>query len=128
MQTQLTDLHALWNRLTGQEIKYQPCERLLWDYLNSEFTGGDLDTVLTFLIWQNRKREPRYRTKLLFHRIVGDLEYFNSVLGEAAAWKRNARKQPTEQAKVVAAFRGESPAVVQDGAMRSIKDVFKALQ
>lgn len=123
----LKSLHDLWNKLTGQELKYLPCERLLWDYFNNGFSESDLETVLTFMIWQNKKREPRYRNKLLFHRIVGDLEFFNSIHGEAAAWARNRRPAPTEKAKTVAAFRGTPVETESAGTSRTFREVLKGI-
>lgn len=129
MTDQLHQLHQCWCRLTGQEIRYQPAERQLWELVNNGFTEADLEAVLTFLIWQNKKQtDPRYRTKLLFHRIVGDLEYFNSIAGEANAWLRNRRPPPTDKQKVLAAFRSTTPEPDQGGVVRTIREVMKGLQ
>jgi len=127
MTEKLQSLHAKYCTLTGQELKYQPAERMLYDYLNNGFTEADLDTVLTFLIHQNKKREPRYRNKIQFHRIVGDLEFFNSIFGEASAWARNKRPAPTEKSLTLAAFRNEAPAVAPVGGERHIMEVFQTI-
>ena len=109
MLAQLKSLHLKWCSLTAQDLKYQPCERILYDYLKAEFTEADLEAVLMFMLHQNSKREPRYRDRLLFHRIMGDLETFNSRLGEAGAWLRNRRPKPTAKDNVLAQFRGYRP-------------------
>jgi hypothetical protein len=130
MTDQLKTLHGLWCKLTGQspdEIRYATCERLLFDYVNNGFTEDNLLHVLTFIMHQNQKAShPRYRTRLLFHRIM-DLETFASILGEAGPWYRNRKRPHTEKARTVAAFRGEAPAVEQPGSTRHISEIFKAL-
>src|SRR5688572_28381419 len=128
METTLKALHQQWNELTDQQLKYGPAERMWFDFVNNGFTADDLKTVLTFMFHQNRKRDPKYRDRIQFHRIVGDLETFNSRLAEALAWSRNRVKPPTEKARTVAAFRGEAPVVEQPGSTRHISEVFKALQ
>lgn len=131
MTQQIHALHALWCKLTGQspeEIRYATCERLLFEYVHSGFTEDNLLHVLTFIMHQNQKAShPRYRTRLLFHRIM-DLETFASILGEAGPWYRNRKQKPTAKSLTVAAFRGEAPQVEQSGSTRSVKEIFKSLQ
>lgn len=128
MIEQLKSLHALWCKLTGQELRYQPCERILWDWVNNGFTEDDLSTLLEFMLWQNRKREPKYRDKIQFHRIMGDLEVANSRLGEANAWKRNKLKAATDKAKTVAAFRGTPVEPETNGATRTWGEVLQSVK
>lgn len=124
MIDQLKSVHSAWVKLTGQELKYQPCERMLFDFVNSGFTVQDLECVLTFMLWSNSKREPKYRDRIQFHRIVGDLEVFNSRLGEAHAWHRNRRPSPSDKEKVLAQWRGNVE-VKPETTPRIIKAVLK---
>jgi hypothetical protein len=121
----LHSIHAQWCASTGQELKYPPCERMLYDFVKSDFTADDLRCVLVFIIWQNKKREPQYRERLLFHKIVGDLETFNSRRGEAKAWERNRRSAASPREKVLEQFRGASPGT--SGNVRHISEVFKSI-
>lgn len=105
-----------------------PAERQLWEYHNSGFTEQDLESVLTFVLWRNGKSEPKFRTRIQFHRIVGDLEWFNSVLGESQAWARNRRQAPTPKQHAVAALRGSYEPEGVAGQARTLKDVLKGIQ
>lgn len=129
MTSQLKSLHAKWNTLTGQELKYGPAERQLWDWINNSFTEADLETILTFLFWQNAKREPKYRTKIQFHRLVGDLELANSLLAEASAWQRNRVKSPSARAKVLASFRNDPAVAPTEGQVQTFREaISKAIK
>lgn len=128
MIEQIKSIHQCWCRLTGQELRYQPCERMIFDWINSGFTEQDLETLLEFMLWQNRKREPKYRDKIQFHRIVGDLEVANSRLGEAIAWKRNRVKPPTEKQKVLSEFRGTPAETEGTGTVRQWGDILKTIK
>lgn len=125
MTTKLKCILDVFCKLSGQELKYFPCERLLFDYHNNGFTEDDLKCVLTFMLWQNSKREPRFRNRILFHRIVGDLEEFNSRLGEARAWERNRKKPATAREQVLKSFRGVEAEPRQN--MRPITEIFKSM-
>lgn len=122
----LKALHSTWNRLTGQELKYPPCERTLYDLARNDFTDADLQVVLTFILYQNKKREPQYRTRLLFHKIC-EVEYFNSAAGEANAWMRNRKRPAPPSQQVLETFR-RSVEPEADKPARHISEVFKAIQ
>lgn len=125
MQDTLKAIHSTFCKLTSQpDLKYQPCERQLYEFHTAGFTEADLTSVLTFMLWCNRKREPRYRDRILFHRIVGDLETFNSRLGEAKAWDRNRKKPETPRQKILES--SGRPAVVE-GKTRSVKELFQQM-
>lgn len=122
----LKTLHSVFTQKTGQtDLKYQPCERLLYQFHTEGFTAEDLLCVLTFMLWQNSKREPKYRDRMQFHRILGDLEIFNSRLGEARAWERNLEKKRTDRDKVLE-MSGRS-AEKPEARPRHIADVIKSI-
>lgn len=121
----LKDLFQCWCEMTGQELRYPPTERILYEFHRAEFTEADLRCVLGFLLWRNKKLEPKYRTRLLIHRLL-EPEWFNSQLGEAKAWERN-RQKFREKAKTVAAFRGTDAEPEQVGQVRHVSEVFKAM-
>jgi hypothetical protein len=125
MIDKLHKLHECWNRLTGQELKYRPCERTLYELVNNDFTEADLEAVLTFMIHQNKRREPQFRTHLLFYKVC-ELEYFNSVAGEAVAWQRNRIKAKPANVRVLESFRGSAEPVAE-AKPRHISEVFKAI-
>jgi len=66
----------------------------------NEFTAENLRTVLRFMLWQNSKREPKYRDRLQIHKIL-EPELFNSRLGEASAWERNLIARKTARDRVL---------------------------
>jgi len=125
MTEKLKSILNMFCKLSGQELKYQPCERLLWEFYNCGFTEDDLRCVLTFLLWQNQKRESQYRNRILFHRIIGDVETFNSRLGEARAWERNRKVAPTAKARVLKEFRGVEHEPAAN--VRNINEIFKGM-
>lgn len=102
----LKSIHLLWCKLTGQspdEIKYQACERMLFDYVNNGYTADNLLVVLTFINHQNRKAsDPKFRIHLRFHKIM-EIETFASFLGEAGPWYRNRKPPLTPRDSVLAA-------------------------
>lgn len=125
MREKLQVVLATFCKLSGQELRYMPCERILYDYWNNGFTEDDLRCVLQFMLWQNSKREPQFRNRILFHRICGDLEEFNSRLGEARAWERNRKKPASAREQVLKSFRGVEAEPRQN--MRPITEIFKSM-
>ena len=102
-----------------------PCERMLYEFVKSDFTADDLRCVLMFIIWQNKKREPQFRERLRFDKIVGDLEVFNARAAEARAWERNRRPAPTPREKVLQQLRGTAPEAPAN--VRHVSEVFSSI-
>lgn len=125
MNETLQSILAVFCKLSGQELRYLPCERMLFDYHRAGFEADDLRCVLTFMLWQNSKRESQYRNRILFHRIVGDLETFNSRLGEARAWERNRKRPMTEKESVLKSFRGVEMVPTEN--VRRVSEIFKSM-
>jgi len=101
MTQTLRAIYAVFVEMTGQtECKYKPAERLLYNFHRNEFTAENLRTVLRFMLWQNSKREPKYRDRLQIHKIL-EPELFNSRLGEASAWERNLIARKTARDRVL---------------------------
>lgn len=122
----LTDLHDLWESLTGQQLKRAPTERLFWEFHNAGFTSADLRTLVTYMQRCNAKGQ---RYKIQLHKVIGDLEIAASILAEAAAKERNTRKAQTASEKIVAAYeRPVDPELADprvNGTGRHISDIFR---
>lgn len=104
MNEQLEPLRACWNKLTGQDLNARATERLFFEYLKMDFTESDLQCVLRACLAYNRKHQT-CPMKIQVHKIIGDLEIFASMLGEARAKERNQVKAATPKEQVLQAFR-----------------------
>jgi hypothetical protein len=103
MTDQIKQLHRCWCDLTRQDLNLRATERLFYELLNYDFTCEDLACVVRYLLAFNQ-RHPDCPMKVQVYKVIGDLEQFASVLGEARAWDRNRVKGPTARATVVQAF------------------------
>jgi hypothetical protein len=124
MVDHLKAILAAWCEITGQEVKYRPVERLLWEFHQMDFTADDLRCVVQGMKRHNSKSDSKYKIQL--HKVIGDLETFASMLAEFRAKERNRPKPPSPAQRVVSEFR-RSPGQVQDKDCLSLKDVFKRM-
>lgn len=97
----LSDLHDLWESLTGQELKRAPTERLFWEFNNAGFTMDDLRCIVTYMQRCNAKGQ---KYKIMVHKVIGDLEIAASILASAAAVQRNARKAQSASDKIMSQY------------------------
>ena len=121
MTENLTALHECYVRLTGYEIRLSIHERAFYEFAKAGFTPDDLRCVLEFLKAQNKKRDCKYDLKI--HKIIYDLERFDSFLGEAKAIERNRVKRTANQS-IMESWRpptGEAPVT---GTARHVSALF----
>lgn len=98
IRNQIASLLLVWQQLTGQPLNMLAMQRMFYDYLAIGFTEDDLRCVLEHLNRENRKMKGRAAFAIRAHRVVGDLEYFGSMLGEARAMQRNqVKRTPAER-------------------------------
>lgn len=126
----LTDLHDLWESLTGQELKRLPdIERLFWEFNNAGFTGDELRSIVTYMQRCNAKGGGRY--KIQVHKVIGDLTITASILAEVKAKERNTRQSKTASEKIMAAY--EKPVDPEQadsrikGTGRHVSEIFRNL-
>lgn len=127
--TIITDLHDLWCSLTEQELHRKATERLFWQFHNDGFTGDDLKCVIGYMQRCNSKGGGRY--KIQAHKVIGDLEVFASILAEAKAKERNARKAQTASEKIMAQYERPVDPEQSDSRIKGngvhVSEIFKKL-
>lgn len=128
MPESFESLHALYCRLTARTSNYALCERR-WFEWSKHFTQSDLETVLEFIRYENKRHDWQYSVK--FSRLIGDLENFNDLLSEAKAVLRNRRPAKTPKEQALAQLRpqaGEQPASdkvipIRDALRRAVNEI-----
>ena len=124
----IEQLQTTWAELTKQELHARATERLFYEFNDMGFTDSDLRCVLNYLLRFNRNNDgAKFRINAV--KIVGDLENFASLLGEARAIERNRKPSSTPRDNVLQAFRPGIP----DGqttthTARPFSDVLKAIK
>ncbi len=108
----LQAMHATYNRLTNQTLRFKPFERLWFDFQHAGYSSADLELVLTYM--QRRNRKGGFEISLRLDRLLDDLARFESYRGEADLEARNkaARARawkPTAGEKARAAMCGHAP-------------------
>lgn len=125
---QIASLLLVWQQHTGQPLHPALMQRMFYDFLQSGLVEDDLRCVLEHLVKQNRKRsEAKYRCRIVAHKIVGDLELFASLLGEARACERNQVKR-TPAERVLATRTGGVTATATGDTAKPVREVLRAMK
>lgn len=124
--TPIEDLQATWCRLTGQELNRKALERMFFDFLNAAFTADDLRCVVVNMQASN-KRMTGAAFSFRVHRVIGDLEWFASMLGEARAMERNRIKPVTPRNEVLSQWRPEVGEAVKDNVVPMVEALRRAV-
>lgn len=105
-------MHAAYNRLTQQELRFKPFERLWADFSRAGYTSADMELVVCYVQAANKRTE--YQISLRLNKLLDDLPRFESLRGEAdlearnrAAKARQWKASPGQQAR--AAMLGHEP-------------------
>lgn len=93
-------LHAAWESASAQEVNYRATERIFLEAHNMGFSGDDIKVAVKFLIRFNNKSDGA-KFRLNVFKVIGDLESFAALVGEARAVDRNRRAEPTPKDKVI---------------------------
>jgi hypothetical protein len=119
----LKSLHSTYCAMTGHEPPYNLSERRWFEFNKAGLTEADLKLVLDHILYSNRKRDYKY--SLRFDKIIGDLERFSDLLGEARASQRGRKTvQETAKEEVVKEFRrADNP--IDTGTFQSAREVLK---
>jgi hypothetical protein len=126
MTTETEQLHACWCSCTGQDLHQRATERLFYEFHSIGFTSADLKLVLEYLLKQNRQMNgAKFRINCV--KIVGDHEAFASLLGEAAAVKRN-RVVVTAKDVALKQLRPSVGTDLTGNAARNVAEVFQAMR
>lgn len=83
----LQTLHRIYCEITGHQPPFSLCERR-WFEWQKHFAEDDLQLTLEYVMRLNKKRERQYHVPTRFGSIIGDLERFSDLCGEARADKR----------------------------------------
>ena len=98
--TAIQEMHAAWESASAQEVNYRATERIFYEAHNMGFTPDDLKIAVKHLIrFNNRSEGAKFRINVF--RVLGDLESFAALVGEAKATDRNRRPAPTPKDKVI---------------------------
>jgi hypothetical protein len=97
------EVYQLWKELSGSQLNYAVQERRIFDFVQAGYTLDDLRTVMEFVKAFNATHE--FRKSVSFDGIIGSLERFDSLLGEARAGTSSRSKRPIDRelARVIAA-------------------------
>lgn len=97
-------MHATYNRLTDQQLKFKPFERLWADFSRAGYTSADMELVVEYVQAWNRKSD--YKISLRLNKLLDDLARFEGYRGEAdlearvrAAKARQWKASPSQQAR-----------------------------
>lgn len=101
-ETNLEELHMIYNRLTNQSLRFRPFERLWWDFRQHGYDAHDLEMTVKYIEARNRKET--FKISLRLNLLLDDLARFESYRGEAdlearrkaaaaRAWKPTAGEQ-----------------------------------
>jgi hypothetical protein len=92
-------VQSVWCDLTGQIIKPRALERMFYEFVAIGFTSDDLRCVVQHMQRANKRMKGAAFT-FRVHRVVGDLEWFASMLAESRAKERNLKPghTPKQQA------------------------------
>lgn len=74
-------MHAAYNRLTQQELRFKPFERLWADFSRAGYTSADMELVVCYVQAANKRTE--YQISLRLNKLLDDLPRFESLRGEA---------------------------------------------
>lgn len=77
----LESMHETYNRLTGQNLKFKPFERLWWSFQKAGYTSADLELTVNYIHARNRR--DTYKISLRLNLLLDDLARFESYRGEA---------------------------------------------
>lgn len=115
-----------WQNLTGQPLNERAFERMCFDFEKAGFTPSDLTSVVQHMRRLNLTYSQAYRLRFNARRVIGDLEWFGSMLGEATAVKRNAIRRTNRDRVLEMSGRPQTRPVE---AARPIKDLLlKAIE
>lgn len=90
----LQDLHTAWENASAQTVNFKATERIFYAAHMMDFTPDDVTIAVKHLIrFNNRSDNAKFRINVF--KILGDLEYFASLVAEARAVDKNRRPAPT---------------------------------
>jgi hypothetical protein len=132
LDTTLRSLHRHYVELTQHSCPFALCERRWLEFHNAGLALDDLQLTIEHVLRVNKKRERQYWIALRFDRLIGDLEFFAAVLGEARADKR-ARDFKAKLAYVpdkasVLRATGRPDSIAPAENVRKVSDVFEAIR
>lgn len=87
-----------------REPNYSTWERGYWDFIQAGYKTDDIYCVASFIRRDNSRnnRRPGEGWQMTSAKLFsGDHRWFDSILTQAAADKRNHRKEPTPKDKVI---------------------------
>lgn len=122
-QSIVAELHRVYCALTGSSAKLMVWERDWLAFSQTGYTKEDLQSVLFWILRENKKLEKKYQRSVWLSKLIGDLRHFDDMLNEAQASNRN-HKPATPKAQVLQQFRGMSEPEV-NGAAKRVGDVIK---
>lgn len=129
--TAIAELQKTWAEVTGQTLHARATERLFFEFWNTGFTAEQLRCVLRHYLRLNKQYAGGAAFRINAQKILGDLETFASTLGEAEAYERNRRPQPTPRQQVEQlrerVVDADQASTLQPGAPKSFKDVLAVL-
>jgi hypothetical protein len=120
---ELQSLHDCFCKVTGHDLKFQLQERKWYEFVKAGFGMEDLTCVLLYMLASNRKNDFKYSLKI--HNVIGDLERFDSICGEARAIKRNQKRPATPREQVLNAWRPVMTETNGNGRAHHISELIK---
>lgn len=95
---QIAEVHRVYCALSGRPVRLLPSlERYLFDYVQAGFTPTDMETVLLWLLRENKKLDRDHQRSLMLIRLISDLSVFDAFLCEATVWNRNHKPMTARQ-------------------------------
>jgi hypothetical protein len=122
MSESLQTYHDCFCKCTGHELNFQVQSRRWFEFQKAGYTVEDLRITLEHLKASNRKNDFKYSLKI--HNVIGDLEKFDSICGEAKAIERNRRPKPTNREAVLQSFSPTIGETKGSGNMRHVNEIF----
>lgn len=104
----IAEVHRIYCALSGRQVRIiGSVEHYLFDYVQAGFSPHDMETVLLFLIGENKKLDREHQRNLMLIRLISDLAVFDAWLAEANAYNRNHK--PKSARDEILAFTGRRP-------------------
>lgn len=125
-------IHAAWEKASGQPIRIKVWERAFHDFAEKGFTPEDIACVFAYARRENAKFTSGIKFTITPFKVFDfEYRYFDSLLSQARASERNHRPRLTEKDKVIALRERVVEPEANDprinGTGRHFKDILKAL-